>query len=149
MCLENTLSDTFFLLFIVVFDECGPAWDEYTYIVLYYLRELRQTADSNTAATKAKSVTAYFLSEQLLLFAFAQQHSTVQMQTAVAAYFSSEQLLLFAFALPVSLLPVWSFLTKPVLPFEQTVRVSDKSMVIPIVTHSSRSPRWSIILPLF
>ena len=62
----------------------------------------------SSAVQRQTAVTAYFSSEQLLLFVFELQDSllpsstdmssVMQRQTAVAAYFSGGQLLLFAFA---------------------------------------------------
>ena len=65
-------------------------------------------AEENPAAQRQTAVTAYFLSQQLLLFAIArrsvcqysmaEKNPAAQRQTAVAAHFTRKQLLLFVFA---------------------------------------------------
>ena len=53
------------------------------------------TTDCSVVIQRQTAVTAYFPSQQLLLFVFVQQYGLIR-QTAVTAYFSSTQLLLFA-----------------------------------------------------
>ena len=62
-------------------------------------------AEENLAAQRQTAVSAYFTSQQLLLFvlrsvchySIAEENLAAQRQTAVTAYFTSQQLLLFAF----------------------------------------------------